>query len=119
MIFRFTASFLILLFMHCAQAQTLDGIWTGLLTQEGKTDTFIYSIDIEELSGKIFGTATSGKPDNPVQAKFEIGGVRDGNKITLQEVSQIEPPDARWCLKHVRLELKGESGRQKAAPPAG
>ena len=30
--------------------------------------------------------------------------------MTLQEVKQLEPPNARWCLKHIRMKPMEENG---------
>ncbi|HFA50777.1 MAG TPA: hypothetical protein ENJ95_17350 [Bacteroidetes bacterium] len=84
-------------------AQPFSGNWTGLLTQDGKDDGYLYSIILEQDGDKVFGEAKSQKADGSSKAKFEIGGIWDGEILTLQEVEQLEPPDARWCLKHIRL----------------
>lgn len=84
-------------------AQDWAGSWRGVVYQEGKTDTFIYAMELEQLNEKVFGTATSESKMGGVKAKFEIGGIWDGQRLTLQEVKQLEPPKAKWCLKHIRL----------------
>ena len=65
---------------------------------------------MEQDGQKIFGTSTSKNANGGSDAKFEIGGVWDGNSMTLQEVEQLEPPNAKWCLKHIRLTAIEENG---------
>ena len=112
MTYRYLTTLIFCCGFSAAHSQTLAGVWTGELTQNGKPDTFIYSINIEEEPGKVYGTAASHSRDGSSQARFEIGGVRDGQHLTLQEVIQLEPPNARWCLKHIRLLLKEIDGVQ-------
>ena len=85
--------------------QNLVGTWTGEVTQEGKDDKFIYTIYMEQIGQKIYGTSTSKSAKGGSDAKFEIGGIWNGETMTLQEVKQLEPPNAKWCLKHIRLNL--------------
>ncbi len=102
--------FLFVLFTISLFGQSWQGNWVGTLTQDGKTDEFIYSVSLEQEESKVFGTATSESSNGGNNAKFEIGGIWDGNILTLQEVKQLEPPNARWCLKHIRLLPVNESG---------
>ncbi len=90
-------------------AQNWQGTWSGKLTQDAKPDEFIYTINIEQAGDKIFGTATSRSAAGGNDAKFEIGGIWDGEVLTLQEVKQLQPPNARWCLKHIRLQPTQEN----------
>ncbi len=92
--------------LFCSQflfAQNWAGTWIGEVTQDGQPEKFIYTIELEQAGPKLFGTSTSGNAAGGNNAKFEIGGVWDGKTVTLQEVKQLEPPDAKWCLKHIRL----------------
>jgi hypothetical protein len=94
------------LFLIAAQltfAQDFSGKWTGELTQDGKPDVFQYEIELTQKGHHVEGTAISSTKDGTV-AKFEIGGLWDGTILALQEVQQLEPPNARWCLKHIRLQ---------------
>jgi|GEM_PF-626825 len=86
-------------------AQSLAGEWTGEVTQEGKADKFRYSITLEQTGDKVYGTSTSSNADGSGAAKFEVGGRLEGKLLVLQEVLQLEPKNARWCLKHIRLQL--------------
>ena len=88
-----------------ALAQSLAGEWTGEVTQEGKADKFRYSITLEQTGDKVYGTSTSSNADGSGAAKFEVGGQLEGKLLVLQEVLQLEPKNARWCLKHIRLQL--------------
>ena len=100
-------TFQILLFMFLAlqisQGQDFSGNWTGELTQDGKPDVFQYDIELTQTGNKMSGFATSRSKDGTL-AKFEIGGLWDGSLLTIQEVQQLEPPNTRWCLKHIRLQ---------------
>ncbi len=91
-------------------AQNWQGTWSGQLTQDGKPDGFVYTIIIEQAGDKVFGTANSRSAAGGNEAKFEIGGIWDGETLALQEVKQLEPPNARWCLKHIRLQPTRENG---------
>jgi hypothetical protein len=99
--------FYLLLFLlpQTVFCQNLSGQWTGQLTQNGKQDTFFYQLDLVQNGGTITGTAFSKSKE--VIAKFEIGGLWDGTTLAIQEVQQLEPPGAKWCLKHIRLQLTG------------
>ncbi len=83
--------------------QDWTGTWSGEVTQDGKSNRFIYTIYMEQDGQKIYGTSTSKAATGGSDAKFEIGGIWDGETMTLQEVKQLEPPNAKWCLKHIRL----------------
>ncbi len=96
-------SFFLLIF-H-ADAQNLGGRWAGEVTQEGKPGIFLYEINLTQTGETVSGTATSRKKEGGSEAAFEVGGVWDGSTLTLQEVRQTQPPNARWCLKHIRLQL--------------
>lgn len=86
-------------------SQNLTGKWSGILFQEGKTDTFYYQLNIDQKEAKISGFSFSKNKDGAVAAKFEIVGTQKEEKITLQEINQVEPIGAKWCLKHIRLTL--------------
>jgi hypothetical protein len=93
----------IVLLSKFATAQSFAGEWSGEVVQEGKADKFRYAISLEQTGDKIYGTATSSNADGSGAAKFEVGGLWDGQMLVLQEVLQLEPQNARWCLKHIRL----------------
>lgn len=98
-------------------SQEFQGMWMGEVEQDGKTDQFIYTVELEQDGIKVFGTAKSQSAQGGNDAKFEIGGIWDGQSLTLQEVKQLEPPNARWCLKHIRLALDDDghlAGRWEA-----
>lgn len=99
-IFLFT-----LLFPLVSHAQNFAGIWNGTLTQDGKSEQYNYRIELEQHENRVSGTATSEKASGGTVAKFEIGGAWDGKILTLQEVKQLQPEGAKWCLKHIRLSL--------------
>ncbi|MEK7254252.1 MAG: hypothetical protein AAB316_05870, partial [Bacteroidota bacterium] len=102
---------LFLLTSFHAQSQNLTGTWTGELTQDGKPDTFFYQLDLRQTGENVAGEAISKSPDGKPAAKFEIAGIWDGRLLALQEVRQIEPPGAKWCLKHIRLQLANHEGK--------
>ena len=95
---------LLLLSSNIILAQDLTGVWTGEIIQRGNTDIIRYSMTLEQDGDKVFGTSTSSV--NGVSAKFEVGGIWGGEMLTIQEVRQILPEDAKWCLKHIRLKGK-------------
>ena len=92
------------------QAQSLAGEWAGEVTQTGKPDSFRYTLSLAQNGGQVSGTATSSNADGTGAAKFEVGGKFDGKLLILQEVLQLEPQNARWCLKHIRLQLVENQG---------
>ena len=104
---------LILLLLFCltwtVRGQDFSGIWTGELRQNGKPDVFEYQIEISQDGNKVNGFATSRSAEGAV-AKFEIGGLWDGKHLAIQEVDQLEPPNAYWCLKHIRLQFFEKDG---------
>jgi len=100
-----------LLFLaNMAVAQSLTGTWAGEVTQTGKAGSFQYTLTLEQDGAKVFGTATSSNTDGTGAAKFEVGGKLDGQQLVLQEVLQLEPENARWCLKHIRLQVIEKQG---------
>lgn len=97
-------------------AQNFTGKWAGELTQNGKPDIFTYEIELVQQDNKVGGFAHSRNKDGII-AKFEVGGLWDGSILALQEVQQLEPPNARWCLKHIRLRYsESATGDQLEGP---
>lgn len=97
-------------------AQNFTGKWAGELTQNGKPDIFTYEIELVQQDNKVGGFAHSRNKDG-ITAKFELGGLWDGSMLALQEVQQLEPPNARWCLKHIRLRYsESATGDQLEGP---
>ncbi|MCF8246515.1 MAG: hypothetical protein K9J37_15290 [Saprospiraceae bacterium] len=87
------------------RTQSLTGEWVGEVTQTGKEVSFRYTLSLTQTDNKVYGTATSSNTDGSGAAKFEVGGIVEGQQLILQEVLQLEPENARWCLKHIRLQL--------------
>lgn len=98
-----------LFFSNILFGQNLTGIWTGEIMQRGKSEIIKYSMTLEQDGEKVFGTATSSIRGN--SAKFEVGGIWDGELLAIQEVRQLLPENGKWCLKHMRLKGKYQSGR--------
>lgn len=98
-------TYLILFLASFVQSQSLTGEWIGEVTQTGKEVSFRYTLSITQTDNRVYGTATSSNADGSGAAKFEVGGKLDGKAVVLQEVLQLEPENARWCLKHIRLQL--------------
>lgn len=99
---------LITLLFACSfnsNAQNLSGKWTGILLQNNKSDTFYYQINIEQTSNTLSGVSFSKNKDGAVAAKFQIVGSIEDNHLFLQEIEQLEPLDAKWCLKNISLKL--------------
>ncbi len=107
-----TLTSLLLLLISCIlSAQDFAGKWMGELSQNGKPDIFNYEVELNQEGNKVYGTATSTGADGTI-ARFEIGGRWDDDMLTLQEVEQLEPPGACWCLKHIRLRFAAASTAQ-------
>ncbi len=100
---HFTISFLFLVIL--GHAQSVTGEWEGEVTQTGKEVSFRYTLSLTQTDNKVYGTATSSNNDGSGAAKFEVGGIVEGQQVILQEVLQLEPENARWCLKHIRLQI--------------
>ncbi|MCB0519305.1 MAG: hypothetical protein H6577_07705 [Lewinellaceae bacterium] len=99
----------LLLFSNYLCSQDFSGTWQGEVAQDGKSDTYQYRLDLTQMDNKVNGIATSVSKTGTV-AKFEVGGIWDGQTLALQEVNQFEPPGARWCLKHIRLTQSESNG---------
>ncbi len=84
--------------------------WAGEVTQQGKPTSFHYTLSLTQVNDQVSGTATSSNTDGTGAAKFEVGGKWEGELLILQEVRQLEPENARWCLKHIRLQLVENQG---------
>lgn len=97
-----------LLVAGVAQAQWA-GHWQGRLTQTGNPTGYSYTLTLEQNGDEVWGFATSTAEGGGPTARFEIGGLAEGDTLTLQEVKQLEPdpslPRNRWCLKFIRLKL--------------
>jgi hypothetical protein len=102
--------FAFLFFLKIGYSQNLTGAWSGTVTQTGKPGSFLYAIDMVQDGQKVTGTATSSNADGTGSAKFEVGGTFDGKQLVLQEVRQLEPENAKWCLKHIRLQYAEKQG---------
>ena len=87
-------------------SQNLSGKWSGIVLQDNKPDTFYYQIDLKQAEDHISGFSYSKDKDGKIAAKFEVIGTRKGDWVTLQEIKQLQPKGAKWCLKHLRLTLK-------------
>lgn len=106
----FILLFSILWLATSSKAQSLAGEWSGEVVQTGKPGSFRYALSLTQTGQQVFGTANSSNADGSGAAKFEVGGKLDGQQLVLQEVRQLEPENARWCLKHMRLQLVEKQG---------
>ena len=104
LMYRTLLFFSILCWATFLHSQNLTGEWAGTITQTGKSTSFNYALSLEQDGQKVFGTATSSNTDGSGSAKFEVGGTFDGKRLVLQELKQLEPENAKWCLKHIRLQ---------------
>lgn len=84
--------------------QELDGKWIGWLSQDGKTDTFYYEINIAQNGDGISGVAFSSLNEGKTQARFVLSGVKQADRLIIQEVEQIAPEKPKWCFKYMILE---------------
>lgn len=87
-------------------AQDLSGHWEGYITQDGKTDTFFYQVDLKTGSKAYPGTSFSQTQDGGASASFQLTAYLDGQQLILQELNQIDPPKPKWCLKYATLTLE-------------
>lgn len=97
-------------------AQDLSGVWEGTLSQNEKSKTFYYQIQIEGNGGIISGTSFSVDEESDIRAEFTLTGAWDGNQLVLQEIDQIAPASPKWCLKYMTLDLKTENGVSLSGP---
>ena len=119
----YITALLIALVTAILTAQDFSGEWTGKLQQTGKPGVFEYQVSLSRQGNSNTGSASTRSTDGTF-ARFEIGGVWDGRQLSLQEVDQLEPAGARWCLKHIRLKplatdysrLEGEWEAQGCTP---
>lgn len=91
-------------------AQNLGGQWEGYLSQDGKTDTFVYRIQLQQSGTSLNGEAYSATADGQHAARFLLTGFWDGQQLILQEVEQIEPASPQWCIKYATLRAGEEKG---------
>lgn len=96
-------------FLLCAfslSAQGLSGRWEGYITQDGKTDTFWYQVDLQPVKTAYSGTSYSQTRDGTASATFQFSAYLDGDQLILQETKQVEPSKPKWCLKYATLALE-------------
>ena len=105
----FTAFFL-LFCLHSLYAQSLGGSWEGYLVQDEKTDTFYYQANLQQNGDSFSGESVSKTQDGQAEARFELTGFWDGDKLILQELRQISPSSPQWCIKYATLYLGDDSG---------
>lgn len=87
-------------------AQDLSGHWEGYITQDGKPDTFFYQVDLQPGTTAYSGTSFSQTGDGSASASFQLTAYLDGQQLIVQELSQIDPPKPKWCLKYATLTLE-------------
>lgn len=107
---RWLLTFIWLLTAGAVLAQNLSGQWEGYLSQEGKTDTFSYRIQLQQSGSSLSGEAYSATSDQQHHARFVLTGYWDGQQLVLQEVEQIEPASPSWCIKYATLQPGAQSG---------
>ncbi|MEM1215942.1 MAG: hypothetical protein AAGJ82_09675, partial [Bacteroidota bacterium] len=89
-------------------AQSLGGEWTGQLWQTGATDTFTYTLYLQQAGNAISGQARSTTAGGGPMGAFVLSGRWEDGQLTLQEVEQLQPKDAKWCLKFLQLTAVSE-----------
>lgn len=102
---RVIYTILFFLFSLSLAAQDLSGHWEGYITQDGKTDTFLYQVDLQPGNKGYPGTSFSQTKDGANSASFQLTAYLDGQQLVLQELNQIEPAKPKWCLKYATLAL--------------
>ena len=103
---RFISCILFLLPLLSLCAQDLSGHWEGFISQDGKTDTFLYQVDLQPGSKGYPGTSFSQTKDGSASATFQLTAYLDGRQLILQELGQLEPAKPKWCLKYANLTLE-------------
>lgn len=94
-------------------AQDFSGLWQGILTQPGKTDTFFYQLDIQQNGTAIQGISFSRSPDGKSFGKFQFTGAWNGQQLVVQEVIQTEPANGGWCLKYILLQYNNKNNTEQ------
>lgn len=84
-------------------SQNLSGKWDGSVQQEGSREIYFYSLEFTVDGEAVSGTAVSKSEDGTTEAHFIISGIREGSKLTLQEIKQTSPEEPKWCLKSISL----------------
>lgn len=95
----------IILLSLSARAQDLSGTWEGTVSQNNKTQAYAYQMVLSQVAEKVSGTATATSADGLASAQFNLAGVWERGRLVLQEVYQIDPKGAPWCLKYATLQL--------------
>ena len=83
--------------------QNFSGQWEGFLAQEGKSDTFVYRIQLQQSGPSFNGEAYSATADGQHFARFLLTGYWNNEQLILQEVEQTEPASPQWCIKYATL----------------
>ncbi|MEL6657220.1 MAG: hypothetical protein AAFN81_26585 [Bacteroidota bacterium] len=99
---------LVLLFTTC-HTQDLGGVWRGKVWQKDSQDTFFYEINLQHNGEALAGQALSRSSDGSISATFNLSGRVSDKQITLQEVEQLTPESAKWCLKYLSLQLSANN----------
>lgn len=94
----------------CSYGQQLAGEWEGTLSQEGKSETFYYLLQLDQDGDAVSGNSFSRTPDEQHSARFVVTGYWDGAQLILQEIHQTEPETPRWCMKYATLQLGSDNG---------
>ncbi len=90
-------------------AQDFSGQWSGVLTQEGAENHFMYQLTLEKKGNGFSGTACSTTADGSVKVCFLLTGIPDGDELILQEIQQTHPDKPRWCLKYLKLNYSNQN----------
>jgi len=101
---------LLLFFLYSLHAQSLGGRWEGYLVQDEKTDTFYYEANLQQSGNSFSGVSVSRTKDGEAEARFELTGFWDGDKLIVQELRQISPSSPQWCIKYATLYLGDDDG---------
>jgi hypothetical protein len=92
-------------FLLSATGQSLQGHWSGFLTQQGIQGAFAYECSLVQDSSSLTGTARATSPDGKHTASFSLTGNAGAPLILLQEIVQSSPATPAWCLKSIKLTL--------------
>ena len=70
-------------------SQDLSGHWEGYITQDGKTDTFLYQVDFQAGTKSYPGTSFSQTKDGANSASFQLTAYLDGQQLILYPPAQL------------------------------
>lgn len=92
-------------FLSNSWSQDLDisGHWEGYISIDGRADTFLYELEIEQERHTIHGVSFCFTSDTSAFARFNLTGVIEKDSFIIQEIQQYQPLKDKWCHKYMIL----------------